>query len=225
MLDVLGQTVPLALVVALSPAPLIALLLLMVAGSRVPAVARAVGWVIGSLLGLCLGTLLGHTPLGAGLTSRAGASGPQWKFLIVGAVFLVLALVNLRQARARAEPAHEPVWFTRLGHARALPAFVLGAIVALVMPQNFLMYLVMGGTIGSASLPAVREAVVIAVTGVICASIALILTVVALVRGASADRVLNPVRAMLVDHGSLILGSACLLVGMVQLVQFFATLT
>jgi hypothetical protein len=104
MWQAIGDVLPMAIGVALSPVPIIALILMLITPrARANGVAFAIGWVLGlSIVGLA-GLLLADA--GGLSTSEGATTGVAWGDVAVGVVFLALAV---RQWRGRPAPGREP---------------------------------------------------------------------------------------------------------------------
>jgi hypothetical protein len=148
--EAIGQSLPLAVGVALSPIPVIAVVVLLTS-SR----ARSLGpvFVLGWLLGL---VVVGAIVLAVVGPSGAGSSGQRtrwvsWVMIILGVLLLVDAVRRLR-GRTRGGEAPLPAWLGAID--RLKPAVVLGGGV------------VAGGVRPKSLLLAVGGAAVIAQTGI-----------------------------------------------------------
>ncbi|HEX8863837.1 MAG TPA: GAP family protein, partial [Actinomycetes bacterium] len=136
--EAIGQSLPLAIGVALSPLPIIAVVVLLTS-SR----ARFLGpvFVLGWLLGL---VVVGAIVLGVVGPNGAGSTGPRtrwvsWVLIVVGVLLLVAAVRRLRGRTRRGEQAPLPAWMGAID--RLKPAGVLGGGVVAggVRPKSLLL--------------------------------------------------------------------------------------
>jgi threonine/homoserine/homoserine lactone efflux protein len=143
--EALGAVLPLAAGVALSPVPIIAVVLVLATPSgRTGGGAFLVGWVAG--LGV-VGTLV------LVLTRGAGAGGVAATGLAVAELVLGLALVGLAVLRWRRRhapsAAEQPAWMASLDRVTPVRAGGLGVVLAAVNPKNLLLTVVAAATIST----------------------------------------------------------------------------
>lgn len=139
MAELLGRLLPLALVIAFSPVPVLTLLLLLLT-SRVPG--RGAGFLAGWTLGVaavsaaCL--LLAY---GAGLRApeTGGSSAGAWMTLAVGMGLLSLAGVQW-VFRSRDPQKRTPGWMRAISRISPFGALVIGLLSAIVNPKNLAVF-------------------------------------------------------------------------------------
>ncbi|WP_280305463.1 GAP family protein, partial [Nocardia neocaledoniensis] len=143
--SVLGDLLPLAVGVALSPIPIVAAILMILSrNAGGSAKGFAAGWVAGILLVTVIVTLV------SGSLSEGSAQEPSavvsWIKIVLGAVLVVLAV---RQWQARADTA-VPAWMQAIDSMTTAKATGLGALLSGVNPKNLLLCLSAGLVIGGA---------------------------------------------------------------------------
>lgn len=179
MLAAIGQFLPNAFGIALSPMPLILLLVLMFTRhARANAVAVLVGWWVGVgvLAGLVL--LLGLRPSESGPTAATG-----WINLVMAALFAFLTFTSWRGRPRPGEPIPVPRWLARTSEMKPLAAFGLSAAVIGVNAKNSALIITGALWISAAELPALRQAVLLAVFAVLSSLIALAIVAMFLALG------------------------------------------
>lgn len=187
----IGDVLPLALGVAISPVPIIAVILMLFApraGST--STGFLAGWVGGIVVSVVVFVLL------AGSIS-SGDDGPSaaisWIKLVLGLVFLALAY---RQWRSRPEAGAEPElpgWMKAIDHVTPPKALGLGFLLSAANPKNLAMAIAAGVAIGGAGLAAGHVTVTVVVFVVIAAStVALPVISYAI----AADRMRDPLNQM-----------------------------
>ncbi|MEU6828860.1 GAP family protein [Nocardia beijingensis] len=180
----LGDLLPLAVGVAISPIPILAAILMILAAHG-GAAARgfALGWVAGIAAATAIVVLLAG-PLGGAGDRQPSAAG-SWVRIVLGVLLLGLAVA---QWRSRADTA-VPGWMRAIDQLTIVKATVLGAALSAVNPKNLLLCLSAGVVIGSAGISVGEQAVAVVVFTVLAAS-----SVVAVVLGYSlaADRLRVP---------------------------------
>jgi len=160
----IGDILPLALGVAISPIPIVAAILMLFSAH---AGSTSSGFLIGWLAGIVIGVTL-FTVLAGSLTSGNDSSGGvSWTKVGLG---VLLLLVGVRQWRGRHDQHGPPKWMgaiDRMGFGRALG---LGFLLSAINPKNLIMLAAAGVAIGAAGLSVGGDVVVIAIYTVIAAS-------------------------------------------------------
>jgi threonine/homoserine/homoserine lactone efflux protein len=148
---VVGDLLPLAVAVAISPVPIIAVILMLLAPKAGGTSAGfLVGWVLGIAGTTTLFVVLAGT-LDSGSNSQPSAA-VSWVKLGLGMVLLLLAGM---QWRGRPEQGVEPAlpkWMAAIDQFTAGKAVGLGLALAAVNPKNLLMCVAAGTTIAAGDL-------------------------------------------------------------------------
>lgn len=138
MNQVLGEILPLALGVAVSPLPVIAAILMLLS----PAARRTgpgflAGWIVGIGVAASVFTLLG------GLLPTGGDDGTRPVLvavqLLLGALLLLMAARQWRQRPQDGAEPSLPAWMEGLGGLSVAKAAGLGAALAAANPKNLLL--------------------------------------------------------------------------------------
>jgi threonine/homoserine/homoserine lactone efflux protein len=133
--EALGAVLPLAAGVALSPIPIIAVVLVLSTPSGRPnGVAFLVGWIVG-LGGVGTLVLLLSGEAGVGDTATTGIGIAE---LILGLALLGLAVLQWRRRHAASATAL-PTWMTSLDTITPVRAGGLGVVLSAVNPKNLLL--------------------------------------------------------------------------------------
>jgi threonine/homoserine/homoserine lactone efflux protein len=187
----LGNLLPAALGVALSPVPIIATVLMLMSGRpRRTAPAFALGWVVG----LVVVMVVVLVAVGSnGLDTSGTSNTTSWVKLVLGLLFLLLAARTWRHRPAPGESAEPPSWMGRLDSLSPLAALALGAALSGINPKN--LALTASGAVAIASGDLSNSQIVVCVVVfVVIASVLVVGPVVAfLVVG---DRTAAPLRAL-----------------------------
>ncbi len=214
MNEVIGEILPLAIGVAISPMPIIAVILMLLA-PRAAATAAAflVGWVAGIVVVATAVTLIAAN---SGLSSGgSGSSASATLKIIVGVLLLVLAW---RQWRSRPRPGQEPAtpgWLKAIDSLTPAKAAGLGFLLSAINPKNLLMILGAGVVIGQANLPAGQTAVVIAIFTVLAACTVAVPVIVFAASRAKATVWLTDLKAWLIAHNAAVMTVLLLIIGVV----------
>src|SRR3954452_19872225 len=128
--QVIGEILPYALGVAISPVPIIAAILMLLSP-------RAAGTGSGFLIGWVLGILVAvgiFTALASGLTSGGGTPAwASWTKIVLG---VLLLLVGIRQWRGRHDDRGTPKWMTAIDEISPIKALGLGFLLSALNPKN-----------------------------------------------------------------------------------------
>lgn len=203
----IGDLLPSAIGVALSPLPIVAVIL-MLATPRAKAngTAFAAGWLVGLTMVSVLVVLL----TGGADTDGATRTGVDWLKIVLG---LVLLLVAKRQWDARPAPGEEaplPKWMDALEEFDAVRSALVGAALAAANPKNLLLTLAAAASIAEAGLSAGGDAVAVAVF-VLVASLSILVPVAAyLLLGERAATPLAELRDWMARNSAVIMMVVCL---------------
>lgn len=211
---VVGEILPLALGVAISPIPIIAAILMLLSPkARVTSVGFLLGWIVGIVVAVTVFTLISSVlPESSDDASKPIQGTIQ---LLLGAGLLVLAG---GQWRKRPQPGEEPVlpkWMQAIDKVSFPLAFGLGFLLSAINPKNLLMAAGAGVDIGDAALSAGATVWVVAIYTLIASSTVLIPVVGYLL---AADRLRGPLdalRAWLAKENAVIMAVLLLVIGVV----------
>lgn len=213
MSPVLGQVLPEAVGIALSPIPIIGLILMLLSkNARRNSLMFMVGWLAG--LFVVAFVVLALVNAGKISTSESTAqTGVLWGKLLLGIALLFLAL---RQWRSRPKPGQEatlPKWMATIDAVQPSRALVLGALLSGVNPKNLLLNVAAAGTIAAAALTT-PETVVVTVVFILIASVTIIGPVLYVqFAGERAEKGLNELKAWLTLHNAAIMTVLFLIIG------------
>ena len=210
--EAIGHSLPLAIGVALSPIPIIAVVVLLTS-SR----ARSLGpvFVLGWLLGL---VVVGAIVLVVVGPSGAGSSGQRtrwvsWVMIVLGVLLLVAAVRHLRGRTRGGEEVPLPAWMGAID--RLNPAVVLGGGVVLggVRPRSLL--LVVGGAVAIAQtgIAGGQQAIAYAVFAVIATIGVAVPVVIYFAMGERSAELLGRLKGWMRRHNAVILAVVLLVIG------------
>ncbi|MCU0506452.1 MAG: GAP family protein [Chloroflexi bacterium] len=213
---VFGDLLPIAVGVAISPLPVIAIILMLITPrARSNGIAFLVGWA-GAI---AIVTIVGGVVLGAADTA-AGSSATTWSSLLrvaLGILLLILAARDWRQRPRHGETAELPAWMSALDRTTPARSLGMAALLGGVNPKNLLLNIAAATTIAAAGLTTAENAVVVAIYVVIASvSIAAPLGVY-LAMGARAQQVLGGWKEWLTQHNQAVMAAVFLVLGAVVL--------
>jgi hypothetical protein len=213
---IIGEILPLALGVAISPIPIIAsILMLLSPRARVTSLGFLLGWVLGILTATIVFTLLSGS-----LGGDDGASSP-----VIGVVQIVLAalllLLALKQWKGRPRDGQEPTmpaWMSAIDTFTFAKAAGLGFLLSGVNPKNLLLAASAGVVIGTqaAALGLSATPAVIVFT-VLAASTVAVPVVGYLIAAKRLREPLDRLRDWLAAHNAVIMTVLLLVIGVVLL--------
>ena len=204
----IGQILGLAVGVAISPVPIIATILMLFSNrAKSNSVAFLVGWIFG-LVAVATVVLL------AGVEGSDGTSDATgWIKVVIGVVFLLLAV---KQWRARPHDGDEPpmpAWMASIDEFTAIKSFGFGALLSGVNPKNLGLTIAAASSIGASGLTGSDEAAVVAVY-VLIASCTLMVPVVGyLVAGDRMRPTLDSMKAWLLANNATVMAVLFLVLG------------
>lgn len=209
----IGDTLPLAVGVAISPLAIIAMILLLVTPrGGVTGPAFLVGWLFG-LAAVGTVVLLVVEPAGA-----AASEGPAtWVSVLQLLVGCALFAVAVQQWRGRPgdDEADTPKWMDAVDGFTARRALTLGAVFAGVKPKNLLLTIGAASLIAETGISGAQEALALAIF-VIVGSVGIAVPVVIyFAMGTRADTVLEQMKAWMLLHNAVIMTTLCVVFGAV----------
>jgi threonine/homoserine/homoserine lactone efflux protein len=166
MREAIGAILPLAVGVALSPVPIIAVVLMLATpGGRTNGLAFLGGWIVGLAV---VGTIVLLAASGAGATDQGQpASWVGWLKMVLGLLLLFVAFRTWRgRPRGDAQPAL-PSWMKTIDTFTTGRSLAMGAALSGINPKNLLLAAAAGAAIAQTGIPAGQQAVALAVFVVI----------------------------------------------------------
>jgi threonine/homoserine/homoserine lactone efflux protein len=212
--QVIGDLLPLALGVAISPVPIMAVILMLLAPK---AGGTSTGFLIGWVAGIVIATVVfvvvaSVTGLEAGGEPSAASS---WIKIALGVVLVALAVVQWRGRPHDGEQPTMPGWMTAIDTFTPLKAIGLGFLLAAVNPKNLAMAIAAGVAIGGSGLPTGPTVVAIAVFTVLAASTVAAPVIAYAVASGRMAKPLDSLRRWLVDNNATVMATLLLVIGVV----------
>jgi threonine/homoserine/homoserine lactone efflux protein len=211
--DAIGQVLPFAVGVAISPMPIVAVVLMLVsARAKANGLAFILGWVVAIAV---LGGIVLAVAGPAAMTDDDGSAstGSSTLKLVLG---LVLVVVAMRQWRSRPHGDEEPAvpkWMGAIDGFTPVKAAGAGVVLAAVNPKNLV--LVVGGAAAIAQTEVSgAEQVLALVLFVLIATIGVAVPVVIyFAMGPRAPEVLQRLKSWMSSHNAAIMAVLCLVIG------------
>lgn len=207
--EAIGDLLPLAFAVALSPVPIVAAIAILAGPrGRTAGPAFALGWVAG-LVGVSVLVVL---VLGAPSESDT-ESGVGWFKLAVGALFLVMAVRQWRKRPTDGESPQMPKWMATVDSLSPLRSALLGAGFSAANPKNLALTLAAGASIAQTGLDTAGATAAIAVYVVLASVTIAGPALFHLLDAEQAQRPLAAVRRFMATNNAVIMMVILLLIG------------
>jgi threonine/homoserine/homoserine lactone efflux protein len=215
MNGVIGDILPAAVGVAISPIPVIAAILMLLSPkARKTSLGFLAGWVLGIVLAVVVFALLA-----AGI-SPAASTGPQpvagTIYLLVGVLLLVLGVLQWRRRpHGDTQPAM-PKWMEAIDSMTAVRGMLLGAALAALNPKNLLLTVAAGTSIGAAKLGTGEATVAVIIFTVVASSTVAAPVVAFLVAAERMKKPLDDLGQWLVINNATVMSVLLLVLGVTQ---------
>ena len=211
--EVIGDLLPTALAVALSPIPVIAVVLVLGSSrARTSGPLFALGWVAGLSAVAALVVLVLSSVFDSG--SDADEQGVALLKLAIGVSFVLLGAAQWRKRPAAGEEAKMPGWMATVDSATPGRAAVLGVALSAANPKNLALTVAAAATVAEAGLDTAEEAAAIAVFVAIGSAFVLGAVAVRLAGGERAAKPLAQIREFMAANNAVIMTVVLLLLGM-----------
>ena len=212
MTETIGQILALGVGVALSPVPIIAVVLMLgTPRARVNGPAFVAGWIVGLAV---VGAIVLVVSGAAGANEDAEpAKWVDWLKIVLG---LLLGLVAVKQWRGRPREGASgelPTWMRAIDTFTPARAFAVAVALSGVNPKNLLLTVGAAATIAQAGLPAGEEAIALAVFIAVGTLGVGIPVAIYFLLGDRARRILDELKAWMGAHNAAIMAVLCLVIG------------
>lgn len=218
----IGQSLPVAVGVLVSPLPIVAVVLMLVsARARTNALAFVVGWFLAVFAVVVLTALLAGTAVPDG----EPAAWTGWLKIALGVLLLLLSVRQWRdRPRAGAHPP-APKWMAAIEHFTPARSAGLAVLLGAVNPKNLLLVVSGGATIAAAA-PADTSAVWVAalVFAVVASAGVVTPVVIYFVMGDRASRILDELKGWMIQNNAVIMAVLLLVIGAKLLGDGIATI-
>lgn len=157
MTDALGQLFGSGIGVALSPIPVIAVILMLTTPrGRVTGVAFMLGWLVGLTVATAIVLLVAN---GADDASSTAADGVHIATLLIGLLFLALAVKQWKSRPKQGVEPELPKWMAGIDGFAPPKCFLLGALLSGVNPKNLALAVSAGVALSEAASSSSDKAV------------------------------------------------------------------
>jgi threonine/homoserine/homoserine lactone efflux protein len=209
----IGDVLTYAIGVAISPIPIIAVILMLFSPrARRNGPLFLAGWVVALAVVATVAYLAAHD--GNAATNTTADDSVSWGKVVLGVAFFALAARNWRRRPAPGQTAEMPKWMDTVDGVSPVKAFGLGVVLVVLNPKNLV--LTLGAAGGLAQLPGLTtsDAVVALVVFVVVASLGIAGPVAyAMFGGEKARAALESTKEWLGAHDAAVMGVLFLVFG------------
>lgn len=210
--SVIGEILPLAVGIAISPIPIIAVILMLLSPrAKGTSVVFMIGWLLGIIIAIIVFTRLSSVlpQHSAGGSSVAGVIK-----IVFGVLLLFLALRQWRARPAEGEHASLPKWMSAIDSMTAGKAFGLAFLLAAVNPKNLLLAASAGLITGGAGLGVGQGLALVIIVFVLLAACTVVIPVIGyLIASTRLAGPLDSLRGWLVENNATIMSVLLLVIG------------
>jgi hypothetical protein len=207
----IGGSLALAVGIALSPIPIIAVVLMLTSTkARVNGPLFVLGWLVGlGIVGAIVLTLAG--PAGAS-KSGSPATWVSWVKIVLGVLLLLVAARQFRSRPRDGEEPHMPKWMTTIDNTTPVAAFGLAAALSGVNPKNLLLAVAGGAAIAQTGIPGEQQAIAYLVFAVIGTLGVAIPVGIYFALGERSAKLLGGLKDWMSEHNAVIMTVLCLII-------------
>jgi threonine/homoserine/homoserine lactone efflux protein len=207
----IGNLLPAAVGVALSPIPIVAVVLVLgTARARANGPAFAVGWVAGLVVVSVVVLLVAG---GADDPDSTAATSVNWVQVGVGVLFLAMARRQWRARPKEGETPEMPTWMASLDRIHPGRSLLLGVALSAVNPKNLVLTAAGAAAIAQAGLSTGDTVVAVVVFVAVASSTVVGAVLFSLVGGDRASGALSTVKDFMARNNAVIMMVLLLVLG------------
>lgn len=208
----IGSSLPLAVGVALSPIPIIAVVLILTSRrARSNGPAFVIGWLVGlAVIGAIVLSVAG--PAGAS-KSGSPATWVSWVKIVLGAALLLVAVRQFRGRPKDGDEAALPKWMASIDSMKPLTVLGLAALLSGVNPKNLLLAVSAGASIAQTGISGADQAIAYAVFALIGTIGVGTPVVIYFALGERSETMLAALKDWMGRHNAVIMSVLCLVIG------------
>jgi hypothetical protein len=207
----IGGSLPLAVGIALSPIPIIAVVLMLTSRkARVNGPAFVLGWLIG--LGIVGAIVLAIAGPGGASKSGAPATWVSWLKIALGVLLLLVALRQFRGRPRGDEEPQMPKWMASIDKTTPIAAIGLAAVLSGANPKNLLLAVGGAAAIAQTGISAGQQAIAYLVFALIGTLGVGIPVGIYFAMGARSGKLLAGLKDWMTAHNAVIMTVLCLVI-------------
>ena len=207
----IGGSLPLAVGIALSPIPIIAVVLMLTSQkARVNGPVFVLGWLIG--LGIVGAIVLAVAGPGGASKSGSPATWVSWLKIALGVLLLLVAARQFRSRPREGEQPHMPAWMATIDKTSPLAALGLAAALSGANPKNLLLAVAGAAAIAQTGIPGGQQAIAYLVFALIASLGVAIPVGIYFAMGTRSGKVLGALKDWMSQHNAVIMTVLCLII-------------
>jgi hypothetical protein len=210
--EAIGGSLPLAVGIALSPIPIIAVVLMLTSRrGKVNGPMFVLGWLIG--LGVVGAIVLPLAGAGGASSSGSPAAWVSWVKIALGVLLLVVAVRQFRGRPRGDDQPQMPKWMATIDDTKPVAALGLAAVLSGANPKNLLLAVAGSAAIAGTGIPGGQQAIaylIFAVIGTLGVGIPVALDIA---MGDRSEKLLAGLKDWMTAHNAVIMAVLCLIIG------------
>jgi threonine/homoserine/homoserine lactone efflux protein len=224
VVTVIGQILPAALGVAISPFPMTAAILMLFSRR---ATANGLAFLAGWILGLMVLTIVALRVADAGNVSGGGtpSTAASTIGLLLGVLLVAMAVWEWKHRPKEGEQPKTPKWLAEVSGFTTAKAFGLALLLSAVNPKSFALAVAAALTIAAAGLSAGRPWIALLVFIAVGSLSIGVPVLYRLVAGEGAERALTSWKAWLIASNATIMSVLLLILGLALIGKGFVELS
>jgi threonine/homoserine/homoserine lactone efflux protein len=223
--EAIGSLLPAAVAVAISPIPIIAVIIMLgTPRAKVNGPAFGLGWIVGLSAVVTIVLLVTHG-VGANDPDSGASTGGSTFQVVLGVVLLALAAKQWRKRPKPGDDAEMPKWMADVDHFAPPMAAGMGVLLSAVNPKNLILAMSAGAAIGQAGLSGGEDVIAIAVFVAIGSVTVVGAVLIYLIGGSRSESALASMKDFMATHNAVIMTVLFLVLGAKILGQGIAGLS
>ena len=208
----IGGSLALAIGIALSPVPIIAVVLMLTTPrARANGPAFVLGWLLG--LGVVGAIVLAVAGPANASSSGAPATWVSWLKIILGAGLLLIAVRQFRGRPHGEDQAPMPKWMGAIENFKPAAALGTGALLAGANPKNLILAVAGAAAIAQTGIAGAQQAIAYLVFAVIATIGVGAPVVIYFAMGERSQELLGKLKNWMGQHNAVIMSVLCLIIG------------
>ena len=208
----IGGSLALAIGIALSPIPIIAVVLMLTTPrARANGPAFVLGWLLG--LGVVGAIVLAVAGPADASSSGAPATWVSWLKIILGAGLLLIAVRQFRGRPHGEDQAPMPKWMGAIENFKPAAALGTGALLAGANPKNLILAVAGAAAIAQTGIAGAQQAIAYLVFAVIATIGVGAPVVIYFAMGERSQELLSKLKNWMGQHNAVIMSVLCLIIG------------
>ena len=208
----IGGSLALAIGIALSPIPIIAVVLMLTTPrARANGPAFVLGWLLG--LGVVGAIVLAVAGPANASSSGAPATWVSWLKIILGAGLLLIAVRQFRGRPHGDDQAPMPKWMGAIENFKPAAALGTGALLAGANPKNLILAVAGAAAIAQTGIAGAQQAIAYLIFAVIATLGVGAPVVIYFAMGERSQELLSKLKNWIGQHNAVIMSVLCLLIG------------